>query len=74
MRRAGLAACVVALAVAPPLQAADMAKTLHVSFAVAENGFDPQAIYDTYSDAVCSAILSDTASTRTSQTGWCLTA
>ena len=57
MRRAGLAACVVALAVAPPLQAADMAKTLHVSFAVAENGFDPQAIYDTYSDAVCSAIF-----------------
>jgi ABC-type transport system substrate-binding protein len=34
-----------------------MTKTLRVAFAAAENGFDPQAIYDTYSDAVCSAIF-----------------
>ena len=40
-----------------PAHAADMAKTLRVAFAAAENGFDPQAIYDTYSDAVCSAIF-----------------
>ena len=38
-------------------QAADMTKTLRVAFAAAENGFDPQAIYDVYSDAVCSAIF-----------------
>jgi len=40
-----------------PAHAADMTKTLRVAFAPAENGFDPQAIYDTYSDAVCSAIF-----------------
>ncbi|TMH64101.1 MAG: hypothetical protein E6H48_18285 [Betaproteobacteria bacterium] len=40
-----------------PAHAADMTKTLRVAFATAENGFDPQAIYDTYSDAVCSAIF-----------------
>jgi oligopeptide transport system substrate-binding protein len=40
-----------------PAQAADMTKTLRVAFAAAENGFDPQAIYDVYSDAVCSAIF-----------------
>jgi peptide/nickel transport system substrate-binding protein len=37
--------------------AADMTKTLQVAFPVAENGFDPQVIYDTYSDAVCAAIF-----------------
>ena len=51
------AAAVSTLIVATSLDAADMTKTLHVSFAVAENGFDPQAIYDVYSDAVCSAIF-----------------
>ena len=37
--------------------AADMSKTLHVAFPVAETGFDPQAIGDTYSDAICLAIF-----------------
>ena len=37
--------------------AADMSKTLRVAFPIAENGFDPQAIYDAYSDAVCNAIF-----------------
>jgi ABC-type transport system substrate-binding protein len=37
--------------------AADMSKTLRVAFAVAENGFDPQAIYDSYSFEVCHAIF-----------------
>ncbi len=40
-----------------PSHAADMKKTLHVAFAVAENGFDPQAVYDTYSFDVCHAIF-----------------
>jgi len=56
MRRLSFAialACVVShLALA-----ADPGKTLHVAFPVAENGFDPQAISDTYSDAVCLAIF-----------------
>ena len=37
--------------------AADMRKTLHVAFPVAESGFDPQALSDTYSDAVCLGIF-----------------
>ena len=37
--------------------AADMSKTIRVAFPVAENGFDPQAVYDVYSSAVCSAIF-----------------
>ena len=44
-----------ALPIAAP--AADAAKTLHVAFPVAETGFDPQAIGDTYSDAVCLGIF-----------------
>jgi oligopeptide transport system substrate-binding protein len=46
-----------ALVCGVPAHAADMTKTLRVAFPVAENGFDPQAIYDTYSDAVCNAIF-----------------
>jgi ABC-type transport system substrate-binding protein len=38
-------------------QAVDMGKTLHVAFPVAESGFDPQAIYDSYSFEVCHAIF-----------------
>jgi len=38
-------------------RAADMTKTLRVAFAVAETGFDPQAIGDDYSDAICRAIF-----------------
>jgi ABC-type transport system substrate-binding protein len=53
--RRALAAC--AFAASLVAHAADMTKTLHVAFPVAENGFDPQAIYDTYSDSVCSAIF-----------------
>ena len=42
---------------APAAVAADMRKTLHVAFPVAETGFDPQALGDTYSDAVCLGIF-----------------
>jgi ABC-type transport system substrate-binding protein len=58
-RRAAAALCALAVAVAPAsgARAADMRKTLHVAFPVAETGFDPQAIGDTYSDAVCLAIF-----------------
>jgi len=55
--RRALVACVTAVLVVSTAHAADMTKTLHVAFATAENGFDPQAIYDIYSDAVCSAIF-----------------
>jgi ABC-type transport system substrate-binding protein len=37
--------------------AADMGKTLRVAFQVAESGFDPQAVYDSYSFYVCNAIF-----------------
>jgi oligopeptide transport system substrate-binding protein len=50
------AATVLAL-VAASTHAADMKKTLHVAFPVAENGFDPQAVYDSYSFEVCHAIF-----------------
>jgi len=36
---------------------AQVAKTLRVAFPIAENGFDPQAIYDEYSAKVCNAIF-----------------
>jgi ABC-type transport system substrate-binding protein len=50
-------AVIVGLAATAGVFAADMRKTLHVAFPVAETGFDPQAIGDTYSDAVCLAIF-----------------
>src|SRR5499433_4029395 len=34
-----------------------MAKTLHVAFSTAENGFDPQAVYDSFSFYVCHSIF-----------------
>jgi len=37
--------------------AADRDKTLHVVIPIAENGFDPQAVYDSYSFEVCHAIF-----------------
>ena len=37
--------------------AADMTKTLRIAFAVAENGFDPQAAYDSYSFYVIGGIF-----------------
>ena len=47
----------IALAGGSALLAADAPRTLHVAFPVAETGFDPQAIGDTYSDAVCLSIF-----------------
>ena len=38
-------------------QSADMGKTLRVAFPIAETGFDPQAVSDTYSFAVIGAIF-----------------
>jgi ABC-type transport system substrate-binding protein len=49
---AALASCA-----GPAALAADSAKTLRVAFQVAENGFDPQAVYDSYSFYVCHAIF-----------------
>ena len=49
----GLAAALIAA----PSAAADMKKTLHVAFSTAENGFDPQAVYDSYSYYVCHSIF-----------------
>ncbi len=40
-----------------PAGAADMGKTLRVAFPVAETGFDPQAVGDTYSFSVCAGIF-----------------
>jgi ABC-type transport system substrate-binding protein len=51
-----LAATVLALAAAST-HAADPRKTLRVAIPVAENGFDPQAVYDSYSFEVCHAIF-----------------
>jgi ABC-type transport system substrate-binding protein len=48
---------VIALTVATAAHSADAGRTLRVAFPVAESGFDPQAIGDTYSDAVCLAIF-----------------
>ena len=61
-RIAGLIACVVALAVASAAAAdsprwADQAKTIRVTFPIAETGFDPQASQDYYSSHVERAIF-----------------
>jgi oligopeptide transport system substrate-binding protein len=47
----------VFFALAFPARAADMSKTLRVAIPVAENGFDPQAVYDSYSFEICHAIF-----------------
>lgn len=47
----------LALAGVQYAHAADMTKTLRVAFAVAENGFDPQAAYDSYSFYVIGGIF-----------------
>ena len=58
MIRTAVASIAVALALgAASSDAADMKKTLHVAFGTAENGFDPQAVYDSYSFYVCHAIF-----------------
>ncbi len=54
----GWMALALATAVATtPIRAADMSKTIHVAFGSAENGLDPQAVYDSYSFYVCHAIF-----------------
>src|SRR6266704_5882828 len=40
-----------------PIRAADMSKPIHVAFGSAENGLDPQAVYDSYSFYICHAIF-----------------
>jgi ABC-type transport system substrate-binding protein len=40
-----------------PSGAADMTKTIHVAFQSAENGLDPQVVYDSYSFYICHAIF-----------------
>jgi ABC-type transport system substrate-binding protein len=58
LAKAGMALLALAAAlVAAPSPAVDMQKTLHVAFNVAENGFDPQAVYDSYSYYVCHSIF-----------------
>ena len=61
MRRVQTAALVLLLAAgvppAPPAQAADRNKVLHVAFLSAETGFDPQAQGDLYSNHVVRAIF-----------------
>jgi len=46
-----------AAALALPAAAADTARTLRVAFPIAESGFDPQAVADSYSFYVCHAIF-----------------
>ncbi len=55
--RRALLALVVALAAAGAVRAADLGKTLHVTFQVAETGFDPARVSDVYSDTVIEAIF-----------------
>ena len=48
---------IIAFAAHANVFAADAPRVLHVAFPVAETGFDPQALGDTYSDAVCLGIF-----------------
>ena len=57
LRRALLAATVVAVLFVGEAAAADMGKTLRTAFIVAETGFDPAASSDLYSDTVQRAIF-----------------
>ncbi|HKP65072.1 MAG TPA: ABC transporter substrate-binding protein, partial [Casimicrobiaceae bacterium] len=50
-------AAIIAAAACADVFAADAPRVLHVAFPVAETGFDPQALGDTYSDAVCLGIF-----------------
>jgi ABC-type transport system substrate-binding protein len=52
-----LLAAAVALAPVAARAQSSGAKALRVAFPVAENGFDPQAVYDAYSARVCDAIF-----------------
>src|SRR6476660_1933758 len=60
LARLAALASMLAIACALPAtlaSAADMSKTLHVSQSVAEAGFDPQAISDSYSFDICRSIF-----------------
>jgi ABC-type transport system substrate-binding protein len=60
LARLAAQALILAIACALPAtaaSAADMSKTLHVAQSVAESGFDPQAISDSYSFDICRAIF-----------------
>src|SRR5262249_6562804 len=52
-----IAACLIAGAAVHAAIAADMSKTIHTAFIVAETGFDPQATSDLYSDSLQRAIF-----------------
>jgi oligopeptide transport system substrate-binding protein len=52
-----LLACAAALAIALPVQATDMSKTLKVAFQADVTGFDPQAVNDAYSGYVANALF-----------------
>jgi ABC-type transport system substrate-binding protein len=54
---AAAASLVAGLVASPVARAADMTKTLRVAFSTAENGFDPQAAYDSYSFYVIGGIF-----------------
>jgi ABC-type transport system substrate-binding protein len=57
-RRLASLICAAAVAIACTVSAqGPVAGTLRVAFPVAENGFDPQAVYDAYSARVCDAIF-----------------
>ena len=55
-RLGGRVALLLALAMSAASYAADMSKTLHVTFQVAETGFDPVRINDYYSGTIVEAI------------------
>ncbi|HKV54766.1 MAG TPA: hypothetical protein VJN94_08990, partial [Candidatus Binataceae bacterium] len=56
-RRAAVAMLIGVACALPSAFAADMTKTLRVVQQVAESGFDPQAISDTYSFDICRSIF-----------------
>ena len=56
-RFVALALALGVLSAAVAASAADRGKTLRVAIPVAENGFDPQAVYDSYSFEICHAIF-----------------
>jgi ABC-type transport system substrate-binding protein len=57
MRRASRIATFWLVLVVSLAAAAQAPRTLRVAFPIAENGFDPQAVYDEYSAKVCNAIF-----------------
>jgi ABC-type transport system substrate-binding protein len=53
----GFALALASAVASTPSGAADMTKTIHVAFQSAENGLDPQVVYDSYSFYICHAIF-----------------